>query len=65
MITAIVGAGLTAGFYFMLSELKRLHTAERETLGFTIAQPPNSRRWSAIIAATIFVIEAIYLMAVL
>ena len=49
----------------MLSELKRLHTAERETLGFTIAQPPNSRRWSAIIAATIFVVEAIYLMAVL
>jgi hypothetical protein len=49
----------------MLTELNRIHAAEREALGYTVAQPPNSRGRSALIALVIFVVEAIYLMAVL
>ena len=65
MITPLVLAGLTAGGYWAFTEWRRRHTAQREDLGYTIAQPPESRRWSALIALTIFVIEAIYLMAAL
>ena len=65
MIIALVGSALVAAFYWMLTELNRIHAAEREALGYTVAQPPNSRGRSALIALVIFVVEAIYLMAVL
>ncbi len=65
MIAPLVLAGLTAGGYWAFTEWQRHHASIREDLGYTIAQPPYSRGRSALIAATIFVIEAIYLMAVL
>ena len=65
MIIPLVLAGMTAGGYWAFTEWQRYYTDQREDLGYTIAQPPDSRGWSALIALTIFVVEAIYLMAVL